>query len=311
MAEGKFFTEIKIEKSKWQINHKDRIFLIGSCFTDEIGNKFEKHGFDILKNPFGTIYNPLSIANLIERCIKNEEFTEKDIIKSGEFYHPFATHGDIYGETIKDCLQLANKTTEKVHNYLQNTTVIIITLGTAWSYWHKNTNTLMANCHKIPQKEIKRRLLCIEEVNLALSSLIIEIQKKLPQIKHMLFTVSPVRHIKEGLYDNNLSKSTLHLSINNVITKNKNVDYFPSYEIVMDCLRDYRFYAKDLVHLNEMAVDYIWEKFSDCYFSDNTRGINEKYYKLVLMQNHRPIHPNSEGYKKHLEKIEKLQKELK
>ncbi len=307
MSKISFFTEVKIEQSSIKINHKDRLLLMGSCFTDEIGAKFMISGFETLKNPFGTIYNPISIANLLVRSVKKEYFTAKDIVQNGEYYYLFSTHGDIRGQTPNELLLLANNTMEKVHNYLKDTTIIFITLGTAWSYWYKQGNILMANCHKIPSNAISRRLLSIEQIVNSLREMILCIRNNTNPKIRFVFTVSPVRHIGEGLYDNKISKSTLHLAVDQLLEEN---EYFPSYEIVMDELRDYRFYAKDMVHLNETAVEYIWQRFANMYFTEETIQINEKYWKLNRMKNHRPFNPDSEGYKQHLQKIKLLEQEL-
>lgn len=311
MTKDLFFTEVKTEESDWKITHKDKILLIGSCFTDEIGFKFEQSGFNIMKNPFGVVYNPVSIAELLERCSQKRHFTASDVIQSGEYYYLFAAHGDVRGKTVGECLEKANQITDTVHDYLKSTSVVVITLGTAWSYWYKEGNVLMANCHKIPQKFIDRRILTVEEIEVSLNGLILTLRYHLNKDTKFIFTLSPVRHIKEGLQDNNLSKSTLTLAMHRVVKENADVDYFPSYEIVTDELRDYRFYAKDLVHVNETTVDYIWQRFSQTYFSQRTKELNGRYVKLYLMKNHRPINPDSEGYKKHCEKIRQEEEKIK
>ena len=221
MEKDSLFTDVKIAKSNWEITHQDNILLAGSCFTDEIGNKLINNGFNVMKNPFGVIYNPLSIADLIIRVAENKAFTEKDVIKSGEFYYLFAAHGDIRGETEEKCLDLANSIVKHTRDFLKNTSVIIITLGTAWSYWYKSNGYLMANCHKVPQQEISRRLLQIDETENSLNNMIKCIKSSEFKVKHCLFTVSPVRHIKEGFYDNKLSKAVLHLAIDKIIKNGK------------------------------------------------------------------------------------------
>lgn len=310
METDKFFTKIAIEKSVWSITHNDSILLMGSCFTDEIGEKFIQHGFNVAKNPFGTIYNPCSIANLIIRAVRNELFSTQNIIKSGEYYYLFEAHGDIRGKEKEDCLTLANRIINDIHNYLGDVTTIIITIGTALSYWYKQGNILMANCHKIPQKMIDRRFLTMEQIIFSLNEMMDSVCATFNKDMKFIFTVSPVRHIKEGYYDNKISKAILHLAIDKLLYNGRNVKYFPSYEIMMDELRDYRFYAKDLVHINEMAVDYIWQRFSQTYFSEQTILKSDKYFKLFQMKNHRPFNPDSDGYKQHLRKIERLEKEL-
>ena len=309
MAKDIFFTQVTILPSDWQITHKDRILLIGSCFTDEIGKRLEISGYKTMKNPFGTVYNPVSIANLLIRSAAKTPFEDKDVILSGEFYYLFQAHGDVRGVSIRECLQNANDILDKVNDYIKQTDVIIITLGTAWSYWYKEGDILMANCHKIPQKFITRRLLTVEQTVSSLHLMTESIKQINPSVR-FLYTLSPVRHIKEGFYDKKLSKSVLSLAIDEVIRNNNDSYYFPSYEIVNDELRDYRFYAKDMVHINETAVDYIWQRFGEVYFSLEEHLLNDKYIKLHLMQSHRPFNPDSDGYKKHLQKIKQLQQSL-
>lgn len=307
MGKIEFFTEVKVSQSPLKISHKYRLLLMGSCFTDEIGAKFERSGFETKRNPFGTIYNPISIARLLIRAVRKEYFTITDVVRSGEYYYLFEAHGDIRGTSVEDVLNLGNSKLEDLHDYLQGTTIIFLTLGTAWSYWYKEGEILMANCHKIPSKMISRRLLGVEEIEKWLRKAISCLRESVNKDIRVVFTVSPVRHIGEGLYDNKLSKATLHLAVDKVLEGN---EYFPSYEIVMDELRDYRFYAKDMVHLSETAVDYIWQKFSQCYFAEGTMAKAEKYIKLDKMRSHRPFNPDSEGYKQHLEKIKELEREL-
>lgn len=305
-----FFTKVNIERSKLSISHADNIILIGSCFTDEIGAKFEQNGFSILKNPLGILYNPLSISVCLNYIADKSFLIEDDLIKSGEYYYAFSFHGDYRGETKQECLQKINDAILSANNFLQKTTCLVITLGSAWTYWYRPLNYLMGNCHKISSNLIERKILSIEQICKALGDTIQKIQSINKQIK-IILTISPVRHIREGLYDNHISKSTLTLAVDKLINdKTNDIAYFPSYEIVMDELRDYRFYAKDMIHVNETTVDYIWERFSQTFFSEETLILNEKYYKLYLMKNHRPLNPQSVGYKKHLEKIRLLKEEL-
>lgn len=308
MNKNSFFTEIKIPQSPFSITHKDNILLFGSCFTDEIGAKLSQNGFNILKNPFGILYNPKSIEQCIYRIAKRDYFEAKDTIKSGEYYYLFSAHGDFRGLTQEECLSQINQSIDNAHTFLEKSNVVIITLGTAWTYWYKENNYLMGNCHKIDSKLIERKLLTNKDI----SEAIINIGKIISDINptiRIIFTLSPVRHWREGFRDNAVSKARLYDAIYQN-TDNKQVFYFPSYDIVMDELRDYRFYAKDLLHVGDVAVDYIWQKFSEVYFSPKTMEINDKFVKLYQMKNHRPFNPQSEGFMKHLTKIKSLEEEL-
>ena len=306
---NEFFTTVNVPSSPYKISHRDNILLIGSCFTDEIGSKFSQHGFSTLRNPFCILYNPLSIAVCLERTAKKEFFTEQDLIESNEYFYLFSAHGDYRGKTKEGCLNAINESIEEAHSFLQKTDYIFLTLGTSWTYWYKPLNYLMGNCHKVDSKLIERklsphtlsaqRLLEAEEV----------LKNALQKEFKIIFTLSPIRHWREGYRDNLISKSHLTLAIEEM-TCRENISYFPSYEIVMDELRDYRFYAEDMIHLNSSAVNHIWKKFSDTYFSEETKELNKRFRKLFTMQNHRPINPDTLAYQQHLSKTENLKTEL-
>ena len=304
-----FFTEVKIEESREKISHKQSIMLIGSCFTDEIGNKFLQHGYSIKKNPFGILYNPLSIAVCLEKIAKKEYLTKEDLIKVEDYYYAYSCHGDYRARTEEECLALINNSIEESHSFLSKADYLILTLGSAWTYWHIPNNYLMGNCHKVESKFIERKMLSQQEIFNALDKVINHIRENLNPNLKVVITLSPIRHWREGWHDNLLSKSTLYLAIED-LRKNTSCYYFPSYEIVMDELRDYRFYAQDLLHVSETTVEYIWQKFSQTYFTKETQELNKRFYKLWTMHNHRPLNPDTEAYKKHLNKIEILKKEL-
>lgn len=304
-----FFTQVKVSPSDKKISHKDNILLIGSCFTDEMGKKFVENGFSVLKNPFGILYNPLSIANCLDRITKKEFFTEQDLVYSNEYYYLFSAHGDYRAKDKEECLRLINQSIKESHDFLKQTSWIFLTLGTSFTYWYKPLNYLMGNCHKIDNKLIERRLADYKETSLGLISSIENMKRTFGREYNIVLTLSPIRHWREGYRDNLISKSHLTLSIEE-IKKTEGVFYFPSYEIVMDELRDYRFYAEDMLHLNTTATNYIWEKLSQTFFADKTREKNKLFMKLFLMQNHIPLNPDSQAYKLHKEKILALQQEL-
>ena len=303
------FTEVIIPESKDKINHKQNIMLIGSCFTDEIGNKFSQNGFNTLRNPFGILYNPLSIAVCLDKITQNTFLADDDLIKVDEYYYAFSCHGDYRAKDKESCLSQINKSIEESHNFLKNCDYLILTLGSAWTYWYKPLNYLMGNCHKVDSKCIDRRLISPKDISTALFEAISNIKANInPNIK-VILTLSPIRHWREGWHDNMLSKSTLYLAIEELRKKTSCI-YFPSYEIVMDELRDYRFYTQDLLHVNETTVNYIWEKFSATFFSKPTQELNKQFYKLFTMQNHRPLNPDTQNYKLHLEKTALLKQQL-
>ncbi|MBP3253100.1 MAG: GSCFA domain-containing protein [Bacteroidales bacterium] len=297
------YTEVKPEESGFKINHKSHIMLIGSCFTDEIGERFAIHGFNIGKNPFGILYNPASIAICLNRITDKEYFDKKDLIKSGEYFYAFSCHGDYRGETEEQCLEKINRSIDENHEFLKTTDTIIITLGSAWTYRYKPADYLMGNCHKIDSKLIERRMLTVEQTVQCMMQATENVKQKINSDMRFIFTLSPVRHWREGWHDNAVSKAVLYLAVDKMIKEFcGNAAYFPSYDIVTDELRDYRFYERDLLHVNQLAVDCIWEKFSDTYFSEKTKYVNGEYRKLWLMKNHRPLNPSSEAYGKHKQK---------
>lgn len=304
-----FFTEVKINPSDNKISHKNNILLIGSCFTDEIGDKFHINGFNILKNPFGILYNPLSIAVCLNRIAKQEFFTEKDLVLSNEYYYLFSAHGDYRAKTKEECLNKINESIKQSHEFLKQTDYIFLTLGTSWTYWYKPLNYLMGNCHKIDNNLIDRHLIPYNESAKTLLEAIQTIKSIFKREYKIILTLSPIRHWREGYRDNLISKSHLVLAIEEM-QKTDNVSYFPSYEIVMDELRDYRFYAEDLLHVNSSAVNYIWEKFSQTYFTTQTQELNKRFYKLWTMQNHRPLNADTALYSQHKNKIAELKQEL-
>ena len=289
-------TTVNPQKAHFELTHKDKILLIGSCFTDEIGDKFTCNGFEILKNPFGILYNPLSISVCLDSITNKRYLKEQDLVYSNEYYYAFNCHGDYRGKKKQECLEKINLSIDLANDFLQNTNCIILTFGSMWSYWYTPNNYLMGNCHKIDSKLIKRRLLNKEEVITALENNIQQIKQKFNKYIKIIITLSPIRHWREGFHDNMLSKSHLYILINDLVNNlENNAYYFPSYEIVMDELRDYRFYKDDLLHISNLAVDYIWEKFSGAVFSNIEKSKNEDYHKLFLMKNHRPLNQDSEG----------------
>ena len=303
------FTEVKINPSENKISHKDNILLIGSCFTDEIGEKFQVYGFNTLRNPFGILYNPLSIATCLKRIAKQDFFNEKDLILSNEYYYLFSAHGDYRAKTKEECLTKINESISLSHEFLKQTDYIFLTLGTSWTYWYKPLNYLMGNCHKINNKLIDRHLISYNESAKALLDAIQTIRTIFKREYKIIFTLSPIRHWREGYRDNLISKSHLVLAIEETL-KEKFVSYFPSYEIVMDELRDYRFYSEDMLHVNSTTVNYIWEKFSQTYFSSQTQELNKRFYKLWTMQNHRPLNADTDLYSQHQNKTLTLKQEL-
>ncbi len=283
--------------------------LLGSCFTENIGNKLTINGFETLINPFGILYNPFSICDSLDRIL-NLNFLDSDsLVYVNEFWYSYEHHGVFRDKNKDKLLQTINLEITNANHFLKQTDWLIITLGTAWVFFLKENNKILGNCHKLDSKLIDRRLLSAEEIVRHTILTINNIRKINPNIK-IILTVSPIRHWKQGYRENIISKSLLHIATDQICKTINDCSYFPAYEIVMDELRDYRFYQSDMLHPSEVAVDYIWEKFSTHLFSDDTIKLCKDYSKLYSMKQHRAFNPESEGYKNHLIKIEKLEQEL-
>ncbi|MDR1006494.1 MAG: GSCFA domain-containing protein [Bacteroidales bacterium] len=302
----KLITEVNVEKSALNLSHKNRFLLLGSCFSQNIGEKLACGGFETLINPFGTMFNPHSIAESLLYISGLRDFCEEDVIQNGDIFKLISCHGDVFGYSKKEVLDNAALRRDNARKFLDNNTIIVITLGTAWLYTYTPLGKVMANCHKIDSKLISRRMMSVSEIVKALSDAV----KQLKTICkcEIIFTVSPVRH-KEGYRDNLLSKSALHLAVNEAV-KSLSADYFPAYEIVFDQLRDYRFYSEDLLHPNNLAIAVIWEKFAATYFDRSTQDLCRKCEKLYAMLNHRPLYADSLEYKQHQERANQLRQEI-
>ncbi len=286
----KLSTAVSIPKSDVLIDHQNPIFLIGSCFAENIGTKLIDSKFDVNVNPNGIIFNPISIVNALKRIIKLDLYQENELKDYDNNWFSFQHHSSFSSFNKEECLTKVNDELRNGHDHLKKTKTIFITFGSAWVYEYEQIG-IVANCHKIPNKNFTKRLLSVKEIITAFES----IQDDLKEY-NVIFTVSPVRHSKDGLHENNLSKSTLHLAINNLVEQNSNYSYFPAYELVIDELRDYRFYKDDLVHLTDLAVDYVWEKFSVGYFSDSTKELNAEIEKVKAAANHRPFNFDSKNH---------------
>lgn len=298
-----FTTKVPISKSKHPINYGSKIILLGSCFSENIGEKFGYFKFKNTVNPFGIIFNPVSIEKLVLRIVNQQKYTEKDIFFHNERWHCYEVHSDLSHSDKKEFLNILNRIIEQSNHRIIESSHIIITYGTSWIYKLKNTNEVVANCHKVSQKEFEKELLSVEILENSIHNTLSLIQKINPDC-NVIFTVSPVRHIKDGFVENQRSKAHLitaiHLADNRQPTT---INYFPSYEIMMDELRDYRFYAEDMLHPNQVAIDYIWERFFKSTVSEDCYLTMEAVCSIQKGLMHRPFHPNSKSHQKFLEEI--------
>lgn len=308
----KFRTELQIEKLNQNITHNDSVLAIGSCFVENVGAKLYDYRFNININPFGIIFNPYSIAKILNRGLDRSLKLDRecDVLEQNGVYKSYDYHSKFNSNSYNNFIQKTDLEYEAIKEQLKSGDYLFLTFGTAWAYRLIESNQIVANCHKVPQSNFTKELLDLNE----LTEIYLKIFKKLisnnPKLK-ILLTVSPVRHTKDGIIENSQSKSTLLLLCKALSDDFKhNVVYFPSYEIQMDDLRDYRFYNSDLVHPNQMAIDYIFEKFSSAFFTDKTNELNTKIEKLNKLENHRFLNASEEEKQKHYDKIEDLRKEV-
>lgn len=299
----KFRTEVEINESGKKIGIEDCIFSIGSCFATEMHEKFSEGQIQTLNNPFGTIFNPYSVFQAIQQVYDAKEYQENDLILANDNYISLDHHSSFDSRYAHKSLEKINQNIEEANQFLQNTSFVIITFGTSYIYEFLPKKKLAANCHKIPQKFFEKRFLTHQELTEAITQTIDILKDICKDDVQILFTVSPVRHTKDGIVENQLSKSKLITAIHETIPGKENCHYLPVYEILMDDLRDYRFYKGDLIHPNSQAVQYIWEKFGNAYFSDETKVFINENNKIITALNHKTADDKNPKYLEFLDKI--------
>ena len=277
----KLQTIVDIEPSAWKIGYEDRILMVGSCFSDEIGAQMQERYLNVTCNPFGTLYNPLSIAQALTMTDTPE------LIEHDGLWHSMAHHGAFSRATKEEAEQAVRASIETMQKALNEATVVIVTFGTAWVY--EMNGAIVGNCHKLPERCFNRRRLSVEEIVEAWKPILAQYPDK-----KWLFTVSPIRHIRDGLHENQISKATLLQAVEQLVLNSSpspvTRQYFPSYEIMLDELRDYRFYADDLVHPSSLAVNYIWERFVDTFCTPQTKNELVLQHKRWKHEHHLPLH---------------------
>ena len=302
-----FRTQIPLSKTNNPIDYNSKVLSFGSCFAENMADKFDYFKFQNETNPFGIIFNPVSIEKIIEGTVQQKEFTEKDVFFHNERWHSFEVHSDLSNSDREELLETLNKAISETHKKLKTATHIIITYGTSWIYRNIESDQIVANCHKVPQKQFLKELLSVDIIERSVQNTINLIQTFNPDI-NFIFTISPVRHIKDGFAENQLSKSHLFASLHQVLKAHNSKfithNYFPSYEIMMDELRDYRFYTEDMLHPNPVAIDYIWHKFSENYIDENAVLIMKEIDEIQKSLRHRSFNPESEEHQKFLAKLQ-------
>ena len=296
------FMPVQIPASSWKIGYDDQILLMGSCFADSMCAKLHEHYFRVEGNPFGVLYNPASIAMAIEMARKSQTIEDKDLVEHGGLWHSMAHHGVFSDIDMAVVLDKCNGSIVALRQALENATVITITFGTAWVYEY--AGKVVGNCHKIPANQFVRRRMTVEEIVATWQPLV----EAMPD-KKWLFTVSPIRHVKDGLHENHINKGILLQAVEQ-LTKQTGCSYFPAYEIMLDELRDYRYYAEDMVHPSSMAVEYIWQRLVETYMTADTQAEMKTLHQLWRDEHHRFVHPDSMEAKRFLERLGQKKHEL-
>ena len=287
-------TEIMIHHLEQAIHYGNSLLFLGSCFADEVGGICRGLGFDALVNPFGVLYNPASIAQSLERLDGGQLFGHEEVVEVGEGqYCTFSHNTALWNASETALLEQVNQSLAEAHAHFVKSKWVIISLGTSWVFRYKANGSVVSNCHKLPANQFERQFLSVEQSFRYLS----EIVQQHPE-KQFVFTVSPLRHLKDGLHENQLSKAALLLAVDQVCKQFNNAHYFPAYEILLDELRDYRFYKEDMVHPTRQAVRYIWERFVDFAIDPKEEPAMKATAELKQMLQHRPLFPESEAFQK-------------
>lgn len=282
----KFHLNYTVPNFDFEISHKDQCFLIGSCFSENIGNLLNKTKFKTHSNPNGILFNPLSISNTIDAIISEKKIEEAFLLRRDNLFFSYLHHTSIHASSQEELIALIEKENANALHAIKNANFLFLTFGTAYLYELRETKQIVANCHKQTASTFHKRMASVSEIVKNYSEIISKLKVINPNIK-LIFTVSPVKHLKDGLIENTISKSTLILAIQSIVNENSNCYYFPAFELVNDDLRDYRFYKEDLAHPNDLAIQYVWQKFSDCFFSSKTLQINQLIAKLNSAMSHK------------------------
>lgn len=305
-----YYTPVDLPKSPKTISHQDSILLMGSCFTNHIADRLKFHLFNVLSNPFGVLYNPASIEQSIAIIKEKRTITPNDFFVEEDIYKSFLFHSHFSNVHLEPMLEEINHSMLRTHDFLSNSKWVFITFGTAYVYEHKESGNIVANCHKQPSHMFHHRMLSVEEASEKIKKIYRYIIDLSPEAT-VVFTVSPVRHLKQGASLNQVSKSTLLLAIYHSLSECHQAHYFPSYEIFMDELRDYRFFSNDMLHPSDLGIEHVWNKFSTVYFDKQTLELNKQIKEIQTALEHRPLFPQSKSYILFKNKIEDKIKQLK
>ncbi len=308
----KLQTKVPLQPEQYQIDYQSKTLLLGSCFVENIGKKLEYYKFQNLHNPSGILFNPIVIEQLIKYSIEGKQYSEDDVFFNNERWHSYDAHSDLSSTSREELIQNLNESLKATNQKIEECSHVIITLGTAWVYRLIETNSVVANCHKVPQKEFNKELLSIDIIVDSLKKMVSNI-RKVNADAAIIFTVSPVRHLKDGFIENQQSKAHLISSIHEVLSlqgESRNLYYFPSYEIMMDELRDYRFYREDMIHPNTTAINYIWDKFKTVWISPKIHPTMSEVETLQKGLLHKPFNQESKEYKAFQKDLERKKSHL-
>ena len=305
-----FRTHVEIPKPGFQISHQSKIQMLGSCFTETIGEKLQHNKFKADINPFGIIYNPMSVFQSLEMLLSGKQFLENELEFYNNLWFSYYHHSDFSCPGKDQCLEKINKRLIQSREILKSSDILKITFGTSWVFRHKKSDKVVSNCHKIPASEFIRHRVTTDEIVSVYDDLIRRISSLNPGLQ-IVFTISPVRHWKDGAHGNQLSKSLILLAVDKLVQMFGHCYYFPSYEIILDELRDYRFYAEDMLHVNETGTNYVWQRFLDTFCASETLDLIKKTKEILQAKIHRPNNANSKEYCEFLKKNLKKALELK
>ncbi len=297
-----FILPFQISKSENKIGFNNKLLFIGSCFAEEIGALMNTHRMDVKLNPHGILFNSLSISSAISDIINQRKYQAHDLIFDGLVWHSFYHHGRFSHPDATQCLENINQEIHNANAFLKDTDWLVITLGSSWAYRFKSNNEIVANCHKMPSKLFEKVLLSSAIQEEALQSTISQLKQLRPSL-NIILSISPVRYVRDGLIENNLSKAQLLTTVHNLVSKNTNTHYFPAYELVNDVLRDYRFFKEDMVHPNEQAIQFVWSQFLETYMDKVNLDLMKEVSSLLQFQNHRPLHTHDRA--KHSNELQK------
>ena len=296
-----FRTNIAPAPAPFDLSYTDRFQVMGSCFAENIGQRLRESGFNTVQNPFGVVYNPASIVRSLIRLMRSEPFQSEELVLHEGLYHSFNHHGSFSGSEPEEVLKHINAAYWNAANSLKDTNRLILTLGTSWVYTLKDTDQVVSNCHKFPSGHFNHHRLSVDDIVDECTYAFDWLFQWNPELRIVL-TVSPIRHQRDGFHANTISKSILLLAVEALVETFPQVCYYPSYELMMDDLRDYRFYADDMVHPSTLATNYIWDHFSESFFSKQTREMAKQVQQIRKAMEHRPFRPDESAYRRFAQK---------